>query len=130
MTSWTSGYVAELDYTHGYYREMSPLILQLAMLSKLQAHRVERPLRYLELGFGQGLSLNIHAAAYDGEYWGTDFNPTQAANARELAAASGRQHQRASTRRSRSSRSATTCRNSTSSGCTASGAGSRTRTGA
>jgi hypothetical protein len=89
MTSWTSGYVAELDYTHGYYREMSPLILQLAMLSKLQAHRVERPLRYLELGFGQGLSLNIHAAAYNGEYWGTDFNPTQAANARELAAASG-----------------------------------------
>ena len=48
-----------------------------------------RPLRYLELGFGQGLSLNIHAAAYDGEYWGTDFNPTQAGNARELAAASG-----------------------------------------
>jgi hypothetical protein len=89
MTSWTSGYVAEVDYTHGYYREMSPLMLQLAMLSKLQAHRVDRPLRYLELGFGQGLSLNIHAAAYSGEYWGTDFNPTQAANARELAVASG-----------------------------------------
>jgi hypothetical protein len=89
MTSWTSGYVAELDYTHGYYREMAPLMLQLAMLSKQQAHRVERPLRYLELGFGQGLSLNIHAAAYNGEYWGTDFNPTQAANARELGAASG-----------------------------------------
>lgn len=89
MSSWTSGYVAEVDYTHGYYREMAPLMLQLAMLSKMQAHRVERPLRYLELGFGQGLSLNIHAAAYGGEYWGTDFNPTQAANARELASASG-----------------------------------------
>ena len=89
MTSWTSGYVAEIDYTHGYYREMSPLILQLCMLSKHQAHRVGRPLRYLELGFGQGLSLNIHAATSDGEFWGTDFNPTQAANAREIAAASG-----------------------------------------
>jgi hypothetical protein len=87
--SWTSGYVSELDYTHGYYREMTPLHLELAMLSKLQAHGVKRPLRYLELGFGQGLSLNIHAAASGGEFWGTDFNPAQAANARELAAASG-----------------------------------------
>jgi hypothetical protein len=87
--SWTSGYVSELDYTHGYYREMSPLNLELAMLSRLQAHSVQRPLRYLELGFGQGLSLNIHAAANPGEFWGTDFNPAQAANARELAAASG-----------------------------------------
>ena len=87
--SWTAGYVSELDYTHGYYREMSPLNLELAMLSRLQAHSVGRPLRYLELGFGQGLSLNIHAAANEGEFWGTDFNPTQAANARELARASG-----------------------------------------
>lgn len=87
--SWTAGYVSELDYTHGYYREMSPLNLELAMLSRLQAHSVRRPLRYLELGFGQGLSLNIHAAANEGEFWGTDFNPTQAANARELARASG-----------------------------------------
>ena len=88
-SSWTCGYVAEIDYTHGYYREMSPLMMQLCMLSKQQAHRVGQPLRYLELGFGQGLSLAIHAAACDGEFWGTDFNPTQAANARELAAASG-----------------------------------------
>jgi SAM-dependent methyltransferase len=87
--SWTSGYVSELDYTYGYYREMSPLMLELAMLSRLQAHSVGRPLRYLELGFGQGLSLNIHAAANEGEFWGTDFNPAQAANARELAEASG-----------------------------------------
>jgi hypothetical protein len=91
MTSptWTSGYVSELDYTHGYYREMSPLSLELAMLSRQQAHSVKRPLRYLELGFGQGLSLNIHSATNTGEFWGTDFNPAQAANARELAAASG-----------------------------------------
>lgn len=89
QASWTEGYVSELDYTYGYYREMSPLHLELALLSKLQAHRVGRPLRYLELGFGQGVSLNIHAAANEGEFWGTDFNPAQAANARELAAASG-----------------------------------------
>jgi hypothetical protein len=44
---------------------------------------------YLELGFGQGLSINIHAAANPGRYWGTDFNPGQAAHASALASASG-----------------------------------------
>lgn len=87
--SWTEGYVAELDYTYGYYREMAPLHLELAMLSRRHACRLGHPLRYLELGFGQGLSLNIHAAANSGEFWGTDFNPAQAANACDLAAASG-----------------------------------------
>ena len=86
---WTSGYRADISYTHGYYRELSPLMLEFALLSMMQSHRVGRPLRYLELGYGQGLSLNIHAAAVPGEYWGTDFNPAQAANAKDLAAASG-----------------------------------------
>lgn len=89
MSDWNSGYVSEIDYTHGYYPELSPLRLQLSMLSQQQAHRVGRPLRYLELGYGQGLTLNIHAAAVGGEFWGTDFNPTHASNARELADASG-----------------------------------------
>ena len=34
-------------------------------------------------------SVNIHAAACPGEFWGTDFNPSQAAHARALAEASG-----------------------------------------
>jgi SAM-dependent methyltransferase len=89
MSDWNSGYISELDYTHGYYPELSPQRLSLSLLSKQQAHRLGRPLRYLELGFGQGLSLNIHAAATPGEYWGTDFNPAHAANARDLADASG-----------------------------------------
>lgn len=86
--TWTSGYVSEVDYTHGYYRELSPLHLNLALLLREHAP-LREPLRYLELGFGQGLSLNVHAAAVPGEYWGTDFNPTHAANALDLAAASG-----------------------------------------
>ncbi|EHR70494.1 methyltransferase family protein [Burkholderiales bacterium JOSHI_001] len=89
MSDWNSGYISELDYTHGYYPELAPQRLALALLSKQQAHRRGRPLRYLELGFGQGLSLNIHAAATPGIYWGTDFNPAHAANARDLADASG-----------------------------------------
>lgn len=42
-----------------------------------------------ELGFGQGLSTNIHAAASTMQWYGTDFNPSQAAFAQELAAKSG-----------------------------------------
>src|ERR1700730_3603397 len=89
MSNWASGYVSEVDYTHGYYRELSPTLLSLALLNKGVNAAHARPLRYLELGFGQGLSLNIHAATCPGEFWGTDFNPAQAANAKEIAEASG-----------------------------------------
>ena len=88
-TSWTAGYVAEIDYTYGYYRELSPSLLRVACLNAgLTLPAVER-LTYLELGFGQGLSVNIHAAANEGDFWGTDFNPMQAAQAQSLAHASG-----------------------------------------
>ncbi|MGD9884200.1 MAG: methyltransferase regulatory domain-containing protein [Reyranella sp.] len=86
---WTSGYITDLEYTHGYYRELHPDILRLACLYAGVAPPLGDQLTYLELGFGQGLSINIHAAANTGQYWGTDFNPSQAAHAGALAAASG-----------------------------------------
>ena len=86
---WTFGYRADVGYTHGYYRDLSPVMLEFALLSKMQSYRVGKPLRYLELGYGQGVSLNVHAATVPGEYWGTDFNPAQAANAMDMAVASG-----------------------------------------
>ncbi len=89
MTDWTSGYVAEIDYTHGYYRELAPGLIDLALLMAGCQPPERRPRRYLELGFGQGLSANIHAAAAPGEFWGADFNPAHAANARRLAERSG-----------------------------------------
>lgn len=90
MTSWSDGYVTEIEYTHGYYRELSPSALGFALLHAGVAAAVPgRRLRYLELGFGQGLSLAIHAAACPGDYWGTDFNPAHAANARALLAGAG-----------------------------------------
>jgi SAM-dependent methyltransferase len=79
----------ELEYTYGYYRELAPGVLRLACLQAGVAPPVARPLRYLELGYGQGVSINMHAAAIVGEFWGTDFNPTQASHARALAEASG-----------------------------------------
>ena len=86
---WTAGYVTEIDYVYGYYRELCPGVLRLACLSAGVAPPAGKPLRYLELGYGLGLSLNIHAAAILGEFWGTDFNPGHVAHARALADASG-----------------------------------------
>lgn len=86
---WGEGYVTEIEYTFGYFAELSPGVLWLECLSAGLAPPASKQLRYLELGFGQGLTINMHAAAVPGEFWGTDFNPTQAAFARALADASG-----------------------------------------
>lgn len=85
---WSQGYV-QSDYTHHYCLELAPSLLDFACLSRSISTSLDRPLKYLELGFGQGLSLNVHAAVSQGEFWGTDFIPAHVSNARELAAASG-----------------------------------------
>lgn len=88
---WTSGYVAEIDYTHGYYRELAPGLIDFALLLSGHEPPNRSAMRYLELGYGQGLSANIHAAAVNGEFWGADFNPAHAANAQALAQRAGAQ---------------------------------------
>jgi len=87
MTDWTAGYIADIGYTYGYYTELNPLRLQLAFLNAgLAPPEVGSA---CELGFGQGISANIHAAASVTQWHGTDFNPSQAGFAQELATASG-----------------------------------------
>lgn len=88
---WTDGYVAEIDYTHGFYREMVPASLGLALtLSGFDSPDLESSFKYCELGFGQGVTLNLLAAAHPrAEFWGTDFNPAHTAGARALAQAAG-----------------------------------------
>jgi len=87
MSSWSSGYVVDIDYTYGYYQELNPLRLAQAFLSAGIAWPEVRTA--CELGYGQGVSINIHAAASAAHWHGTDFNPAQAAFAQSLAAASG-----------------------------------------
>ena len=87
MTTWTSGYVADIGYTFGYYEELNPGRVRLAFLN--QGLVFPEVGAACELGFGQGLSANFHAAGSICEWWGTDFNPSQAGFARELASASG-----------------------------------------
>ncbi len=87
---WNEGYTAEVNYISGYYSELSPTRIRLALLSCGIEHSVPEDPDYLELGFGQGGSLNVNAATSSGRFWGTDFNPAQVANARHLAKAMGK----------------------------------------
>jgi SAM-dependent methyltransferase len=86
MTTWSAGYMADIGYIYGYYPELNTLRSRLALLhNRFACPQFETA---CELGFGQGLSPNFHAAATTVKWYGNDFNPAQAGFARELAAAS------------------------------------------
>ena len=91
MSDWTHGYVADVTYTPGFYRECMPTWLSFA--STLLAQRppdLSRPFRYADFGCGQGMSLLVAAAtAPHGEFWGFDFNPAHIESARDIAAKAG-----------------------------------------
>ena len=81
--NWTSGYVADIDYTYGYYPELNPLRINLALSHYgLQAPKIENA---CELGFGQGVSLCMNACHGEINWYGTDFNPGQALYAKNLS---------------------------------------------
>lgn len=83
MSDWSAGYVADIGYTFGYYPELNPLRVKLAFLNNgLVCPEFSTA---CELGFGQGMSANIHAAASVTRWYGTDFNPSQAGFAQEVA---------------------------------------------
>ena len=84
-----AGYVADVDYTYGYYRVLQSEFLKLACINAGVTPPAGDRLSYLELGFGKGLTINIHAAANPGTFWGTDLNANYAAEAVTVAAASG-----------------------------------------
>jgi len=87
MTDWTAGYVADIGYTYGVYGELNPLRTRLALLDKGIAPPDIK--NACELGFGQGVSVNMHAASGAADWHATDFNPSQAGFARELGDISG-----------------------------------------
>lgn len=85
----TPGPYAELDYTAGYYHELGPAHLRFCGLIAGVDVAVPDAPKYLELGMGQGVSLAVHAAANDGDWWGVDLLPSHVEHARDLAKASG-----------------------------------------
>ena len=92
MSEWSAGYVTEVGYTHGYYRELLPSLLAFACLSRGVAAPGlgAEPIRILELGCGQGFSANVIAAANPQiDYTAIDFNPEHIAGAQALAKEAG-----------------------------------------
>lgn len=88
MTDWNEGYVTDIGYVYEYQSELNPLKQQLAFLNqKIALPTISTA---CELGFGQGVSVNIHSAASDVEWWGTDFNPAQTNFAQTMGNASGK----------------------------------------
>ena len=89
MTSETADDLRKLVYPETYFVGLAPPELRLALLSRGVLAPASRPLRYLELGFGSGFSLNVHAAANDGAFWGNDFVRAHVDGAASITAISG-----------------------------------------
>ncbi|MDD2850389.1 MAG: class I SAM-dependent methyltransferase [Desulfuromonadaceae bacterium] len=87
MDDWSDGYIANIGYSFGYCTELNPLRARLAFLNT--AHVPPDQCSHCELGYGQGMSTNIHAAASGSSWHGTDINPSHASFAQSLARASG-----------------------------------------
>ena len=78
------------DLNFDYYRELSPNFMRWCLLlNGIVAPELTEESCHCELGFGQGVSANINAAATPGKFFGNDFNPAHAAQAKEFAKASG-----------------------------------------
>src|SRR5580658_7203479 len=90
MSGWGSGYVTDVTYMTGYYRQQSPVMISLACLLGCVASPLpgrDDPISYLELGCGQGFGALILAASTP--HWkvtAIDFNPAHIAAARAWAA--------------------------------------------
>jgi len=89
--AWADGYVVDVDYTDGYYRELSPGLLRfVSLLGGVETGDGADGFSYCELGCGNGRSVALHAAADPrGRYFGVDFNPAHIHNARKLARDAG-----------------------------------------
>jgi SAM-dependent methyltransferase len=90
--AWNDGYVADVTYAPGYYREQSPDHLALCCLlaGVVPVSRPAGGLTYLELGCGRGRGAMCLAASNpDWRIIAIDFMPAHIAEAREMAAAAG-----------------------------------------
>jgi SAM-dependent methyltransferase len=117
MSGWGGGYVTDITYSVGWYRQQSPALMAIAAViggSSAAIPAGDDPVRLLELGCGFGYGAMALAASNPSwSVTAVDFNPAHIAAARDWAPAG------------RTTRSFAPCRRWTSSRCTGSGAGSR-----
>ena len=90
MIGWGGGYITDIPYLNGWYRQQSPAILALACLmngAETTMPAGDDPVHVLELGCGQGYAALLLAAG--NPTWritAIDFNPAHIAAARTWAA--------------------------------------------
>lgn len=89
MPDWSEGYMTEIEYVYTYHSHLNPSHMQLVMASAGFAPPAVKTA--CELGFGQGVSTNMHAAASSAVWYSTDFHPGHTAYARGLATTSNSQ---------------------------------------
>ena len=90
VTEWAHGYVTDVQYTAGFYRETTPLWLKFLTVYVNQRQSYKENFTCCELGCGQGMNLNLIAAVNPSDtFYGVDFNPSHIANARKVAEEAG-----------------------------------------
>lgn len=91
MSSWSGGYVTDIDYLSSYFREHTPAHMALAaLLCGFETPDPAQPFTFVELGCATGLSLMVAAAANPhGTFVGMDFMPGHIARANALKQAAG-----------------------------------------
>ena len=90
MSVWSAGYVTDIAYMTGWYRQQSPAMMALACLLGSVAMKMPQgddPVHVLELGCGQGYGAMLLAASNPAwQVTAVDYNPAHIAAAREWAA--------------------------------------------
>ena len=91
MSSWDAGYISDIEYVPGFYKQQAPVYINFAcMLNGYEPVPLDRGFTYCELGCGQGLTaLALAAANPQGEFHAMDFNPAHIVRAEKLAADTG-----------------------------------------
>lgn len=94
MAKWASGYVSDVEYLPGFYREQTPSHLDLAcLINAVEPPSIGGDWTLCDMGCGQGINCLLVAAANPrAQIIGVDFNPAQIARARDLASRMGLQN--------------------------------------
>jgi len=89
MNDWASGYVKDVEYTSGFCRGQSPVVMQLACwINGIETAAVGEDFTYCELGCGKGLtSLVLAASNPRARFVAVDFNPVHVMHAASVARA-------------------------------------------
>ena len=90
MSVWADGYVTDISYITGFYRELTPTWLNFAALQAGSGAPPPSGFHYADLGCGLGHGTALMAATHPGgQFHGFDFNPQQIGIATRLARRAG-----------------------------------------